>query len=335
MAGIIEHEARFYEREAGGLVHCSLCHHSCTLGLNKTGVCGVRSNRDGRLILPHYGHASALSSDPVEKKPLYHFLPGTCTFSIGYVGCNLHCPFCQNYGISQSTDARFQSIDPAVLVQLAINAHCPSIAHTYSEPLIHAEFVIDCMKAAHEAGLYNILVTNGCALKEASLEVLEYCDAVNVDIKAWDNAFYSSELGGDLTTVMDFIGLAIESGVHLEATTLVIPGKNDEDGQILGISAFLASFSKDIPLHLSAYRPMYRYTIPATPVSTISRLTAVARQNLHYVYVGNVAGDSGATVCRHCGAVLVRRKDYIVDVCGLAGTVCSKCGNETPIIVSS
>ncbi len=316
------------------MVHCELCHHRCVIKPEASGICGVRYNQDGNLVLPFYGKASALSVDPVEKKPLYHFLPGTTTFSVGYVGCNLHCPFCQNYGISQSTDARTTAISPDMLVSSAIEAGCPSIAHTYSEPLIHAEFVVECMRKAHEAGLFNILVTNGCMLTRPASEILGLCDAANVDIKAWDKYFYATELGGDLDSVMEFIKVAVEKKVRLEATTLVIPGKNDTDAQIQGISSFLASLSPDIPLHLSAYRPMYRYTIPATPSSTIARLVSVARRNLHYVYAGNIQGDLGITACRSCGATLVKRHGYVIDASGLTGRVCSSCGSESPLFVA-
>jgi pyruvate formate lyase activating enzyme len=188
------------------------------------------------------------------------------------------------------------------------------------------------MKAARAAGLRNVLVTNGCASSDAAVSILSLCDAVNVDLKSWDASFYRSELGGDLETVKSFIETAVRSGVHVEATTLVIPGKNDDDWHIDGIATFLGSLSPDLPLHLSAYRPMYRYTIPATPAATIHRLAKVARIRLRYVYAGNVAGERSITECRACGAVLVARHGYAVDATGLSGSRCSSCGTETPII---
>ncbi len=282
--------------------------------------------------MPFYGLASALSIDPIEKKPLYHFLPGSATYSIGYVGCNLRCPFCQNFSISQSTEAPVEQVDPEDLARAARNAGCLSIAHTYSEPIVHAEFVEASMKAARAAGLFNVLVTNGCAGSDAARSLLSLCDAVNVDLKAWDQNFYSSELGGDLETVKLFIETACKSGVHVEATTLLIPGKNDEAWQVDSIAAFLASLSPEIPLHLSAYRPMYRYAIPATSSTTIHRLTKIARQRLRYVYAGNVSGERSITECRSCGAVLVSRHGYAVDTDGLVGTRCTSCGIESPIV---
>jgi len=324
-------EARYYEKIRDLAVRCSLCHHRCVIVPGASGACRVRRNEGGTLCLPFYGLASALSVDPIEKKPLYHFLPGSSTFSIGYVGCNLHCPFCQNSGISQSVDAPTERVDPERLVREAKRAGCPSIAHTYSEPVVHAEFVEASMRAARASGLRNVLVTNGCAGPDAAVSLLSLCDAVNVDIKSWDEAFYRDELGGDLATVLAFVETAFRFGVHVEATTLVIPGKNDEVSQIEGIASFLSSLSPDIPLHLSAYRPMYRYTIPATPAATIRHLSDAARRQLRYVYAGNVPGERSITECRACGSVLVARRGYAVDATGLEGSRCSACGAESPV----
>jgi len=329
---LVPPEGRYWDKGPDGIVSCRLCHHHCRIQPGSSGICRVRRNDGGRLVLPFYGLASALSVDPIEKKPLYHFLPGSTTYSIGYVGCNLHCPFCQNFGISQSTDAPVERICPEDVVRLARKSGCPSIAHTYSEPVVHAEFVEDCMKAARAAGFRNVLVTNGCAAPDAAVSLLSLCDAINVDLKSWDASLYRSELGGDLETVKVFIETAFRSGVHVEATTLVIPGKNDEDWQINGISEFLASLSAEIPLHLSAYRPMYRYVIRATPAATIHRLVKLAKKRLRYVYAGNVAGERSITECRTCGAVLVARHGYSVDTSGLTGSRCASCGSESSIV---
>lgn len=324
--------ARFYKARPDGSVQCELCHHRCVLVPGSTGICRVRRNDGGALALPFYGMASGLSVDPIEKKPLYHFLPGSQTWSVGYVGCNLRCPFCQNHAISQSTGAPTERVTPEQLVDGARRTRCPSIAHTYSEPLVHAEFVIECMRAARAAGLLNVLVTNGCALAPASTEILSLCDAVNVDIKSFDESWYRHELGGDLPTVLSFVEAAFRLGVHVEATTLVIPGKNDDDRQIDGIAGFLAGLSPDIPLHLSAYRPMYRYTVPSTPKATIASAVAVARRHLRYVYPGNVPGERSITACRACGAPLVSRLGYAIDISGLHGSHCAACGAKSPLV---
>lgn len=289
------------------------------------------ASRGARLSLPFYGLASALAVDPIEKKPLYHFLPGSLCYSIGYVGCNLHCPFCQNYAISQSVDAPLERTTPELLVAEARAAGCRSIAHTYSEPIVHAEFVEEAMRVARAAGLASVLVTNGCAGPDAAAALLSACDAVNVDLKAWDEAFYRDELGGDLQTVLGFIRLALAYGVHVEVTTLVVPGKNDEPGQIDGIAAFLASLSPDLPLHLSAYRPMYRSTAPATPASLVRRLAELASRRLRYVYTGNIVGERSLTACPSCGAALVSRRGYAVDARGQRDGRCVACGAPGPI----
>jgi len=284
------------------------------------------------MTLPFWGRASAVSIDPVEKKPLYHFMPGTRTYSAGYLGCNLKCPFCQNSSISQTNKAQTVELDAVTLAIAAAEASCPSISHTYSEPLVHAEFVHAAMEKAHDAGLYNILVTNGMSLEPASRMVLKHCDAVNVDLKCWDASFYSKELGGDLDTVLAFIRLAYELGVHMEITTLIIPGKNDDDAQINEICKFIVSLSPEIPLHLSAYHPMYKYTIPGTPWQTMERLATAAQKHLHYVYVGNVSMGSNNTACHFCGQVLIERQGYAIRAVGIENGVCSHCHKKSPIV---
>jgi len=331
MPPAVFHHARFFEAASGASIRCTLCHHHCLIPEGGQGMCRVRKNIDGILVLPYYGMASALSVDPVEKKPLYHFLPGSQTYSIGYVGCNLHCPFCQNYGISQSITASSFQVNPAILVDEALNAGCLSIAHTYSEPLVHAEFVIESMEAARAAGLLNVLVTNGNASTQVADEILGLCDAVNVDLKSWDPFFYHGELGGDLEETKNFIIAAYKGGVHLEVTTLVIPGKNDDAVQVEGIASWLASLSENIPYHLSAYRPMYHYAIPATPASTIDDLAVRAGRHLKYVYQGNLFARRDATRCPSCGAVLVSREGYSIDASGLAHGCCVACGAVAPI----
>lgn len=332
MAGAVE--ARYFEPE-GGSVACSLCRRRCLIAPDRVGACRVRLNEAGRLVLPFAGLASAVAVDPIEKKPLYHFLPGSRVLSVGYLGCNMRCPFCQNHGISQSVDSPTEAVSPRGLVEAARRASCPSIAHTYSEPLVHAEFVAACMEEARAAGLFNVLVTNGQAQAEAARDVLGLCDAANVDLKAWDRSFYSGELGGDLDETLDFIRIAFGLGVRVEVTTLVIPGKNDDDAQIDGIASFIASLSPDIPYHLSAYRPMYRYAIPATPASAVRRLADVARARLRYVYAGNLGAEPSDTACRRCGATLVSRRGYAVDSRGILDGSCAACGEPAPFFAAT
>lgn len=325
-------EGRYYERLEGGSVRCGLCPHRCVLKDGAVGLCRVRVNHGGRLELPFFGAVSAEAIDPIEKKPLYHFKPGSRVYSVGYLGCNLRCPFCQNYGISQTTLAPSVAYTPAGLARAAKASGCPSLAHTYSEPLVHAEFVIETMVEARAAGLANVLVTNGCALADAASDVLDHCDAANVDLKSWDTAWYRSELGGDLDAVKAFIAMAIEKGVHVEVTTLVIPGKTDKPEDIVAMSKFLAGLSPDIPYHLSAYRPVYKYTIPPTPDATVQKLASLAREQLRYVYEGNIFNESNDTRCPYCGAILVRRHGYAVDASGLKHGACAACGTPAPFV---
>ncbi|MBN1242423.1 MAG: AmmeMemoRadiSam system radical SAM enzyme [Spirochaetales bacterium] len=326
-------EGRFWNAGKSGAISCGLCPHRCQIAPGTSGICKVRQNEDGRLVLPFYGRASSVAVDPIEKKPLYHFKPGTPVLSIGFVGCNLRCPFCQNWEISQGLGAPTERLDPEECAKLARRSRCASVAYTYSEPVVHTEWVIEAMSSVRAAGLANVLVTNGCVLPPASTELLASCDAVNVDIKSWDADFYRRELGGELEAVKAFIAEARGSGVHVEATTLVLPGSNDSEEEIDAIAAFLASLSPELPYHLSAYRPMYRWTKPATPPENVVRLAAIARGRLRHVYAGNLAFERNDDHCPACGAVLVRRAGYSVDASGLSGGTesearCAACGER-------
>lgn len=274
-----------------------------------------------------------MAVDPVEKKPLYRFKPGSSALSIGFVGCNLRCPFCQNWEISQGTGAPTERLEPEACAALALRARCASVAYTYSEPVVHAEWVIEAMKAVRAAGLANVLVTNGCVLPPASTELLARCDAVNVDLKSWRPDFHRRELGGELEAVKAFIAQAHADGVHVEVTTLILPGANDTEEEIDAVAGFLAELSPELPYHLSAYRPMYRWTKPATPAETVVGLAAVARRRLRHVYVGNLAFERNDDTCTACGALLVRRAGYSVDSSGLAKgpdgeARCAACGER-------
>lgn len=311
---------------------CGLCPNLCSIKKGESGVCGVRNNTDGTsLSLPYYGAISSLASDPIEKKPLYHFFPGSRIFSAGFVGCSLRCPFCQNYRISQSTDAAGRSIGPGELVDLAIGEKSFGIAYTYSEPVIHAEYIIDAARTARKKGLKNVLVTNGYVNPGPGKEILEVMDAANIDLKSFNPEFYTEELGGKLEPVLDFIRIAAEK-IHIEITTLVIPGKNDSGEEIAQIADFIATLDKRIPLHLSCYYPTYQYIIRATEPEDVFRLADIAGERLDYVYPGNVGLREANTICRGCGALLVRRSGYSVAIPGIKDGRCVRCGEETPII---
>jgi pyruvate formate lyase activating enzyme len=316
----------------------------------KTGRCGVRGNSAGRPWLPRYGYISALAVDPIEKKPLYHFRPGSDILSVGFAGCNLHCPFCQNWAISQDTavSAAGRFLSAGALVASA--ARAGQIAYTYSEPLIHVEYLLDCMRAARREGLANVLVTNGCVEAEAALDVLALTDAVNVDLKCFSEKTYAEVLGGSLGRVKDFIAAACRLGVHVEVTTLVVPGLNDSESELAAAADFLAalpegaSFRKArpqgaleaVPWHLSAYHPDYRWEAPPTDPAMLRAAAERARKTLRYVYTGNTGPDGGFndTPCPHCGAALVKRRGYRTDTAGMAreGSAwrCRRCGGEAP-----
>jgi pyruvate formate lyase activating enzyme len=289
------------------------------------------------MSLPLYGAASSIAIDPIEKKPLHHFLPGSSVLSVGFYGCNLRCPFCQNWEISQERPGlRPAGIVPADLLDAARRARTPSIAYTYSEPTVHFEFVRDSMRLARDAGLRNVLVTNGSLLEGPALELLELTDAANVDLKCWSADGYEGTLGGSRDTVLAFIRTASRS-CHLEVTTLVVPGLSDREEDIRAIAEFLASLPAAVPLHLSAYHPAWRFDEPPSPQGLISRLSAVARESLDYVYVGNVSGGEANTQCPSCGRTVVRRRGYSIDVRALAASggraSCSGCGAPLPFIV--
>ncbi len=325
-------EARWFQRREDGRIACSLCPHRCLIAEGRHGICRVRSNLGGTLRLPYYGRLSALAVDPIEKKPLYHFHPGSHILSAGFVGCSFHCKFCQNWHISQSTEVETWPVSPSELVRKAKDAGSFGIAYTYSEPLIHAEYVLDSAKAARDAGLSNVLVSNGYVNPEPAEEILSLIDAANIDLKSFDPEFYRSETGGKLEEVKRFLGQAA-GRIHLEVTCLIIPTKNDDPAQLEELSLFVASLDPDIPLHLSCYYPQYKYTIPPTPPGLVKKLAEVAARHLHYVYVGNVGREESNTLCPSCRSVLVRRIGYSVRVEGLRGSSCRKCGARVPIVM--
>ena len=269
---------------------CDICFHHCELDEGRTGLCRARANRGGQIVPLNYGRLTSLALDPIEKKPLRRFHPGGLVLSLGSFGCNLRCPFCQNAEISMA-GAEFPARDysPEALVQLALALRPRGnlgLAYTYNEPLVGYEFVRDCAALVREAGMFNVLVTNGTVEEAPWRALLPLIDAVNIDLKGFTEAWYR-RLGGDLETVKRSIALAAEA-CHLEVTTLVVPGCNDGEDELRALSGWLASLSPDIPLHISRFFPRHRMNdLPPTPVDTVYRLAAVARERLRYVYTGN------------------------------------------------
>ena len=321
-----------------GSIHCELCPRRCLLAPGTAGPCKVRFNRDGKPALPYHGYITALALDPIEKKPLYHFRPGSEILSIGFAGCNLRCPFCQNWHISQTTDVPGRIYSPSELIAAA--GKNGQIAYTYSEPLVHAEFLLDCMNAAREAGIANVLVSNGCINSGPASEILDLCDAANIDLKCFSKESYARVLGGELSAVLGFIRTAVEKGVHLELTTLVVPGLNDSETELNKCMDFIAELEKTgntVPWHLSAYHPAYKWSAPPTDPQFLLAVTRQARKKIRYVYTGNIAAreENNDTLCPHCGKVLVSRRGYRIDTSGLLlkkdAYFCASCGGKAPI----
>ncbi|MGD0725931.1 MAG: AmmeMemoRadiSam system radical SAM enzyme [Spirochaetia bacterium] len=325
-------EALWCERRPDGRIACLLCPHACVIADGGHGICGVRFNRAGSMEIPLYGRISSFSVDPIEKKPLYHFHPGSRILSVGFVGCSFHCKFCQNWHISQGTNAETRYMGPGELVEAARRENSFGIAYTYSEPLVHAEYLMDTMRLAREAGLKNVLVSNGYISPGPADELLGLVDAANIDLKAFDPDFYRTETGGKLEEVKRFISQAAGL-IHLEITTLVIPTKNDTIDQVEGIARFVASLDPGIPFHLSAYHPQYRYEIAATPGATLRKLAEAAKRHLQFVYMGNIGPEETTTPCLKCGSTLVRRVGYSVRVEGITAGACAACGAPAPIVM--
>ena len=283
--------AELYKKEKDK-IRCLACSHKCLISEGKTGICGVRKNIEDKLYLLVYGKVAAMNVDPIEKKPLYHFLPGTASFSIGTVGCNFRCDFCQNFEISQISKRGTiygKEISPEEVVKRAIQTKCKSISYTYNEPAIFIEFVRDIAKIAKKKKLKNILVTNGYFSKESFDYIKDYVDAMNIDLKSFSEKFYIKYCGGKLKPVLDTIKRAHEKGIHIELTTLVIPGLNDSEKEFEEVAKFIASVDKNIPWHISRFFPMYKMlNREITPLETLRKAEAIGKKYLNYVYVGNV-----------------------------------------------
>ncbi len=326
-----EREAKYYDRLEDGAVLCRLCPRRCKLKPGATGFCRTRRNVDGRLIYLLYGACSSIALDPVEKKPLYHFHPGSTILSIGSVGCNLACDFCQNWEIAQST-VPTTAVEPREIVELAVERqnteHCIGVAYTYNEPLVEFEFVLDTARLVREAGMKNVLVTNGEIEPEPLEELLECVDAFNIDIKGFTEKFYLECCHGPLAPVLRTADRAAKSS-HVEITNLIIPGENDSEAELQALVDWAASVSPELPIHFSAYHPDYHFQAPATPAATLQRAYDLAREQLKFVYVGNLhlAGTTD-TVCPQCGRTLIVRRGMTGTVTGLDERGrCAACGS--------
>jgi pyruvate formate lyase activating enzyme len=331
------HDARWWRPLENGKLLCYLCPRLCEIPEGKAGFCFIRKNEGGRLVSLGYGRSTGFAVDPIEKKPLNHFLPGTGVLSFGTAGCNLGCKFCQNWDISKARldERRLEEGSPEAVVELALRSGCASIAYTYNDPVIWAEYAIDIARVAREAGLKNVFVTAGYVTPEARPEVFRYMDAANVDLKAFSEDFYRHVTLSHLEPVKDtLVWLKRESEVWFEITTLLIPGRNDSDREIAEECAWIAaSLGPDVPLHFTAFHPDFKMLdVRATPAATLQRARRIALEaGLRYVYVGNVHDRDGqATSCAGCGAVLIRRDWHAIESYRLVGDRCPDCGEKIP-----
>jgi len=327
------HEARWWEPSAEGKVHCYLCPRRCHIGEGQAGFCFIRKNVGGSLYNLGYAQPAAIQVDPIEKKPLNHFLPGTRILSLGTAGCNMGCFFCQNWDISKSRSDQVNSehLEPETVVLAAIEYNCPSLAFTYNEPTIWGEYVVDIAKVAHQMGLKTVMVTNGYITREAVFDVYQHIDAANVDLKAFTETFYAKLTLTHLQPVLDTLKtLRHETNVWFEITTLLIPTLNDGSEEIKQLSGWiLENLGDDVPLHFTAFHPAFKlHDRPSTPPETIHRARRIAMElGLKYVYEGNIVSEAGNTSCPGCRRTIVRRSWHRVsDVRINEDGTCQSCG---------
>jgi pyruvate formate lyase activating enzyme len=333
-------EAYLYEKLENKFVQCHLCAHRCRIAESKFGFCGVRQNIDGTLYTHVYGKAIASHVDPIEKKPLYHFFPGSFALSIATIGCNFHCQFCQNWEISQSSirDGSYPGEDflPQDVVKAALKNNCLSISYTYTEPTIFFEYAFDTAKLAKEKNLYNNFVTNGYMTRECLEMINPYLDAANVDLKFFRDESYRKICAGSLQPVLDSIKLMHELGVWVEVTTLVVPGENDSEAQLRDCAEFIAGVDKNMPWHISRFQPNYKFTDrQATPEKTLKQAQEIGfKAGLNYIYVGNVWGWGNDTHCHKCKKLLIRREVFSVLEYNIKEGKCPFCDTIIPGVFS-
>ena len=333
----MEKEALLWTPEKDNTVNCNLCNRRCTIKEGKRGFCRVRENKKGKLYTLNYALASSLAVDPIEKKPFFHFHPGTDVYSMGTLSCNLRCLQCQNYTISQKDlDMEYlQEITPEKAVKMAKENDCQGIAWTYNEPTIWFEYSLDTAKQAKKNRLYTVYVTNGYMTTEALDTIEPYLDAMNIDIKGFNEKFYKNICKAKLQPVLETTKRAVEKGIHVEITNLIIPGHNDTTEEIKKLVDWIAELDDSIPLHFSRFRPDYklRNTKP-TPTETLEKAMEIGKKKLKYVYIGNIPGHKGEnTYCHKCGELLIERigftimKDKTRD-----GNTCPQCNTKINII---
>jgi pyruvate formate lyase activating enzyme len=325
-------QAMFQEAREGNKVQCSLCCHRCLISPGKRGICAVRENRDGTLYSLVYDKVIAQNIDPIEKKPLFHFQPGSISYSIATPGCNFRCRHCQNADISQLPRDHGgivlgEEVAPSAVVSAALKTRCASISYTYTEPTIYFELAYDTARLAVESGLKNVFVTNGYITPEALGVIRPYLHAANIDLKGFTDDFYKNTCGAKLQPVLDAIRLYKEFGIWIEITTLVIPGHNDSDEELRDIARFIRSVGEEVPWHVTRFHPTYKLTDqPRTPLATLKRAQQIGFEaGLRYVYEGNIPGEGENTVCWSCKKSLIKRIGFSVEENKVKEGKCSYC----------
>ena len=322
-----------YWKSEDDAIRCVLCPRRCWIDDGDVGVCRVRKNEGGTLIARSWGRIAASHEDPIEKKPLYHFHPGSEILSIGAVGCNLRCAFCQNWQLVDGWVGGDETA-PAALVRAVEQSRTIGLAFTYNEPLIWFEYIKDTAPLLRAKGLAVVLVSNGYVEAEPLAELLPAVDAWNIDLKSIDARFYKDLCDARLAPVQRTIERVAASAAHLEVTTLLVPGENDDPEQVRRLAEWVASVSRSIPLHLSRYHPSREFTRAATDADVMVRSWEIAKEHLDHVYIGNLPTAKGAdTHCANCRSALVRRDGYRTRIVGLDGSRCAACGSETGIVV--
>lgn len=327
-------EALFYKKENNS-IKCELCPRSCIIKENQKGWCGTRKNIKGKLYSLVYEKPCAMHVDAIEKKPLYHFLPGSKAFSIGTVGCNLGCEFCQNHSIARAhpEEHDFQEVKPDDVLKLAVTNKCSSIAYTYTEPTVFYEYALDIAKLAKKNNLKNAIVSNGFINEKPLKELCRYIDSANIDLKSFNDAFYKKYCNASLSPVLDSLKTLKENKVWLEITNLVIPGLNDNPKDFEKMCIWIKNeLGKNVPLHLSRFYPYYKLDyIQPTSIETLKKLSKIAKEHLDYVYIGNILTDKDAnTYCSHCQSLLVERDGFNILKNEIREGVCPECKKSVP-----
>ncbi|MFW6159651.1 MAG: AmmeMemoRadiSam system radical SAM enzyme [Acidobacteriota bacterium] len=329
-------EARYYEKLPDREIECFLCPRQCRLGDRERGYCGVRENKEGIYYTLVYGKACTIHVDPIEKKPFFHYLQESRTLSLATAGCNVNCKFCQNWELSQVRPEQVRHLDfpPEEVARTAHEYNCPVIAYTYTEPVVFFEYMVDTAKIARSSGLKNVVVTGGHISREPLQELIREVDAIKVDLKAFNQKFYSNYVRGELQPVLEAIQAVAQSPAWLEIVYLVIPTLNDSAGEIRKLSQWIMEeVGPDIPLHFSRFHPTYLLkNLPPTPVSTLEKCRQIAMdEGIHFVYIGNVPGHKGEnTYCPSCGKLLIQRRGFEIRQFNLVEERCPQCRKTIP-----